>query len=929
MPENKNNDSWFESLAQYLVATPTERPYVFSPKNTNPKYQGVIPEFDYKIAPQEIKTSDWTCKDIDIVVAFLTAFPTEASERNTNQLLQALTLKKIIKKLYNQNRITYFYEFEYKSKVYSFIVVISNIWDKPTTQIFFKDKNTNKKLPHIFKVDQLRSGYIFGICEIDNILHVIKFNDFTNETNGDKVEVSQIFKSTFPEDSKITTFKMVTFSESFNNDNYVDVMLQTPDNKFWYGQINTDITNTKNTWLHYSPVYIGIQGEKFDENTNLRVCDLNSMTISTMLRKENDTNAFYGNVVLGINSGSEIYGYPTKVDSNYVTTEKSGNFKELFEPFHAENFTYNDLLFNSNNRKNNVEFTMNIGSVSAQIHKGSLSWGDGVNDIVMQYAHELASHPDTKEKQKAVAKSKMEDHWGEQLREFPTRPFHYRVLNWEPRHTDNFELPEWFLRLALQDPKKVNFKVTSEIENQNTILICLYLADKKFKEYRYSTPYFERQDSDLIEIEDFYFDCNFVVNLDARVRNTVSQKNRLFKLTFTKFDNSPNGLIFGIDRGIQDIGKSTAGVILSDTEIAVPVLTLDNKWKVYSFFNDSKFDESGAFNDKPPRLLGTLPTLPSTSTPHAYSVIETKNSHPYLFIIHEAGIHAFNGLYEGVNSPYNLNITQSIDLDNLMIFREQCLVKFLVNSGKVKKFLNLKYDQKPFNLSNVPFLYKTLGINNLSDNLNICILQDADLNFCVPIKDVTINDTTLTLSAIIKNTTLNTGLSKKHAKKFQWLDSVGNVAFEFTDSLSAKTRNDNYQVNSHIPFGYQYSDKHLENHDTAKLLTHMWKNSSVAKDFLHSHMRFKYTDGTHVEVIVQELGINRLSVKNNRAVLNFKLGLKKEVGKVKKFYDFEIGNAETNNFKPLGEFETFIVDENTDGVAKVGTYEYEFLSFGK
>ncbi|MBU4689440.1 hypothetical protein [Mycoplasma zalophidermidis] len=43
MPENKNNDSWFESLAQYLVATPTERPYIFSPKNTNAKYQDDTP----------------------------------------------------------------------------------------------------------------------------------------------------------------------------------------------------------------------------------------------------------------------------------------------------------------------------------------------------------------------------------------------------------------------------------------------------------------------------------------------------------------------------------------------------------------------------------------------------------------------------------------------------------------------------------------------------------------------------------------------------------------------------------------------------------------------------------------------------------------------------------------------------------------------
>ncbi|MCS4536753.1 hypothetical protein NXS15_01230 [Mycoplasma sp. CSL7475-4] len=928
MIKNKNNNSWFDSLAKFMVSKPAERPSIFNAKNRNPLFSNFMPEFDYRIAKQEINTKNWNVNNTLIASEFVKQLPEIATEGEIENLMEALATKKLLYRFYNQERIAYVYNFTFKSITYSFVAVVLNIWKNAKIKLFFKDDNKGKILPQILKVVQLRSGYVFAMCKINETLQLVKFNNFIGENSDSDMQVRVLFTSLFPADYNFDNFRDVAFSESFNNENKVDVLIHDQQGYFWYGQIDTNITNNKNEWVHYSPVYIGKQDEQFNPHTRLRISDLNSMLISTMTRKENNENVFYGNAVLGISQGSQTFGFSSIIkehkafetfngDTTKPNERMRGEFGELFREFIKFKLKPKDIEFTTKSFNWNIEIIDPIVKLVNPYRNGLTP-----EDQFYGYGGARFSSADIRQVKHLInAITSMHPNFVGNIKDHRR----FTLINHNFHYNERVDIPAELLNLGLQDPQNFNFEIETEISDFNVLVVILKFAGQVVKRVSFKADLKRKH---FFELESFKIRTNVSVDIVANIANTTATSSRLFKLTFSTFDKSPNGLIFAVDKGIDNIHHTSQGTILGDAEIAVPVFTNQNDWKVYSFFNNSKFDENGTFIEQEPRELGTIANLEQNDDPVALAIREDKHSSPYLFIVHNNGIHAFNGLYQGNNSPYNLNLSQRINLANLLVYREQNIVKFLVLDNDVPKFLNLKYDQKPFNLSNVPWLYKALPLNNLSDNLNVVLLQDEELNFCISVKDKTVTENTLNLSATLKQTSLNTGNAKANATKFQWLDNLGNVAFEYNDTLSAKTSQDNYQINAHIPFGYQYEQNNNDK-QRANAVAKMWIDPNAANELLHTHMRFKFTDGENTKTIVSELGNHLLTTANNRAFIRWKLGLKKETGKVKKFYDFEIGNALTNTFRKMGQVPEMVLDENFEGAAMVHEYVYEFFNFGK
>ncbi|MBT1390013.1 hypothetical protein FCM66_00815 [Mycoplasma bovis] len=440
-------------------------------------------------------------------------------------------------------------------------------------------------------------------------------------------------------------------------------------------------------------------------------------------------------------------------------------------------------------------------------------------------------------------------------------------------------------------------------------------------------------------------------------------QSQLIHLHFIK-GGSKNGLIFAKDTGIDDVHSTGQGIIINNNEILVPVLKNEdsstNSWKIYQFKNNLEISDKGLLNKQRARLYARLPQA-LVKSPKLYAITENANDKPWVFVVDDNFISSYVGqnnsevlpntnaqfelfqIYDSESNAYKLDLRNQSEL---MIFKEQNNARILGNfidersKKSFKKWINLRYDGKPYHKDNFPYVYAwNYNRDILQNNFKAAYCADEDGEFYLPIKDTIVKNNEVKFISILKNTTLNIPTGKLNAHKVQIIDNNGQVIVEKKQNFHHKTPFDNYQITFAKTFNVFMFENKVVNERYANLIASLWKDISSFDKLRLTHFRVKVKlpkydtsegikrfVGTYEVTKEFEIHPDNVLVEGNSAFMYFPFVMETDPNADTVISDLEIGNRNTGEYNKVAAFDEVVIEKD-ENVTHKYTYEIVEMKF--
>lgn len=539
----------------------------------------------------------------------------------------------------------------------------------------------------------------------------------------------------------------------------------------------------------------------------------------------------------------------------------------------------------------------------------------------------------------------------------------FRYDPYKLREKLSFKIPDanFYLTKLLSDPN-ATIKNEVRLKDKNTIEFRITIAGHTIeKQLLFELPGKEVGiGADLRH--NFVATGYLEMKTDAKVQTGNADNSQLIHLHFIQGDD--RGLIFAKDTGIDDVHSTGKGVIINNNEILVPVLknadASSNSWKIYQFKNNLEINDNGLLNKQQAKLYARLPQA-LVKNPKLYAVTENANDKPWVFVVDDNFIGSYVGqnnsevlpntnaqfelfqIYDNDSNAYKLNLS---NLSELMIFREQNNARILGNftdeksNKSFKKWINLRYDGKPYHKDNFPYVYAwNYKRDILQNNFKAAYCADEDGEFYLPIKDTIVKNNEVKFISILKNTTLNTPTGKLNAHKVQIIDNNNQVIDERKQNFHHKTPFDNYQITFAKTFNVFMFENKTVNERYANLIASLWKDTGNFDKLRLTHFRVKVKlpkydtsqgnkrfVGTYETTKEFEINPDNVLVEGNSAFMYFPFVMETDPNADTVISNLEIGNRNTGEYNKVATFDKVVILKDKN-VSHKYTYEIVKMKF--
>ncbi|EIN15203.1 Hypothetical protein MAGb_3120 [Mycoplasmopsis agalactiae 14628] len=540
----------------------------------------------------------------------------------------------------------------------------------------------------------------------------------------------------------------------------------------------------------------------------------------------------------------------------------------------------------------------------------------------------------------------------------------YRYDPYKLREKLSFKIPDadFYLTKLLSDPN-ATIKNEVRLRDKHTVEFRITIAGHTLEnKFQFELPGKEVGiGADLTH--NFVATGYLEVETEAKVLTGNADNSQLIHLHFIEGE-SKSSLIFAKDTGIDDVHSTGKGVIINNNEILVPVLknadASSNSWKIYQFKNNLEINDNGLLNKQQAKLYARLPQA-LVKNPKLYAITENANDKPWVFVVDDNFIGSYVGqnnsevlpntnaqfelfqIYDNDSNAYKLNLSNESEL---MIFREQNNARILGNFTdeksikSFKKWINLRYDGKPYHKDNFPYVYAwNYKRDILQNNFKAAYCADEDGEFYLPIKDTVVKNNEVKFISILKNTTLNTPTGKLNAHKVQIIDNNSQLIDDKKHNFHHKTPFDNYQITFALTFNVFMFENKLVNERYANLIASLWKDTSSFDKLRLTHFRVKVKlpkydtsqgnkrfVGTYETTKEFEINPDNVLIEGSSAFMYFPFAMETDPNVDTVISDLEIGNRNTGEYNKVAMFDKVIISKD-ESVSHKYTYEIVKMKF--
>ncbi|UWD34050.1 hypothetical protein [Mesomycoplasma molare] len=786
---------------------------------------------------------------------------------------------------------------------FSFIELISNPFsDNPKFNYAFDESIENKGQSknyslEILKVKRLRTGYYFLMVKQNwtsgkdrgkSKNYFIKLNDIRPTENGQLDRIIFQFKQEIEQWNWLNKINKIDFNESYSDENLIDIIISTTDNLLWYGQLNSALVGqSQGEWKNTGYIRLNKWSGSIDAETGAITSStnptifsgINNLTITTLSKTINKKKHFFGNIVVATNETSSINQSENETQKFETVIETGGknnyNLKQAFETaFSTIKQPNSNINFISGNTKIKIK-TKNHHTLKYQTGSGA-----GINTLGY-----LATYKRPAEQEQFIE------------------------INLDFERTK---------RLILENPNLLHENSFRVVYEDNRIKV--YIADEIIKHEIANFKLAElnaREETKTGEEFEVTTEYIEVASNIAYTQLTKQGQSEVYKIVIRDFEETPNKIIFEKDKVIQNIQDTKEALVLENNEVYLPVKQR-GQWKIYLFDNKTQLSEDNLIIPTPAKETGTLGYGVEKIT--LLGIKETETS--------KASLIALINQNKAIIFSYNTHHNQPLEfwsyLENDCFFdhsyasghKEQNIFKLLFfkqeGNQSTFNFLNIKYDGKPFNSNNQPFLYKRYqDINLINQSFNISSAQSNNLFWNGRTRDINVLDNKITFSSHIKSNALNINQDNKKINEIQWMDNNGNIAFRYQDNF-IKGKNENIQLNYHLNVSWQDDKDKKDNDHLAREFAKLFIDQSNIDIFRRSHIKFTFEDenGT-IKTKILNVTHDHIRIIENSLYIPIYLILK-EAPYWKKYHSFYYGDNDLNIWTEIPDWEPLILEANQE-----------------
>ncbi|WGI36477.1 hypothetical protein [Mesomycoplasma lagogenitalium] len=939
----ENTPKWLIAFFTYITSPESERHKIYKNKSLIETESTYEPDLNYFENFRQGEKANFINLDYEnAFLKFLEFKPTIATDEKELILLKEVIKNSNLKNSFaNKHRLLKFYHFNYKNEVYYFIEVITNfLTNKEKRSFIFADTLNNEKLPEFIEVKLLRSGYLAAFTKIKQVnnsykFYIMKFSDIMSNLSYNSDKFNVIFKKELVDSNEVkdpvnwfNNYKLIDINENYTNGNLLDVVVYLENQRIWYGQIDSDVIN------HQKAVWKYNQNIKYNQSPNdLKVDKVKNIKVSTMTKRINEKDVFYGNINVATQKGSQS----TQGNKTYTFTSKNkgesykwltNGLKPLFINTKTNKFKRDKISeetspgskpYTKDTRTNDLPYQLfeEIGTAFSPLLKtnpapviDSYRFNLKVKLSFAISGHILKSDWQTLEtsREEWYIYESQSDLW----KNSPSP----KIITVEKSFSVSFEQLKQFLNPNTNG----NFKIS--VNNDTSPKIQIHLKNVLVGEI---------ENNDLKRLMTWnIYSAEF--SWDIFVQATFSEIERstdtAFKIAIRE-EETGGSLIFERDKEVSEIQDSKKAIVLSNNEIYTPI-KINGIWYLYLFDNSSNIGENNQIVKSQAVKVGLFDI--NTEEVDLISVREEPLSRPILLnVVNLNTIRFFYKQADSQNSKNWIDIKLSngyhFNRDYLFAFKEHNIIKVLFfDNFNNYGFLNIKYDGKPYSLNNYPYLFTYFPeFNTIKEAYNLSTVESNKLIYNNQIKDIIQNKNTLTISSLIDNTTLNNYGDSKQAKKLSILDNNGNEVFDIDLNLN-KSNLDNFQVNSHIKFTWNiYNENGEATEDQNKAIDYasLYLDSSNIDKFLRNQIKFDFTRNGKTITEYGNINQKAIRIEEKTLIIDIFFSLRPEPNVSKLINNVCIGNKQQNNWIKL-PIELSLSGTETQGVGMFFAYTLEY-----
>ncbi|TDV23511.1 hypothetical protein BCF59_0500 [Mycoplasmopsis mustelae] len=990
---------------------------------------------------------------------------------------------KLIQKITKRDRIVSFYEIPIdlsnnQIRNVSFIEVIYRPFsDSPVFNYFFYDGVSKKSFPKFLKVKEMRSGGVLALSKEKENFYFIKFSDLLTTESLESVAVSfsmlvDIKKSEF---SWLSDFKHLDFNESYNNNNFISVAAIDSFDRVFFGEFNSDvIRNGKQKWEKATFIRLDNWWDSIYSNSidYFKINDVSGLYVSSMTKRLNEKNEFYGNLLIATSAESVSLQLPQEKTSGDVgasvfidpISEHARDLKDLLISYiTSQNRNNNNLRPANNNgfvimidphtltfrRKENkrsylthngiipLTFAFDaILSVSSDLDLENfirdaylisksfvrirlimydITLYKNYDDLFSLYTagglyidNKLATHNLRNRKDIKPMVVDIELTYDEALAVFAD-PLGVQVEIAQPNY-DGFyysfdKLPDYvyqkkekqgYFRNSSWDwgfyfnnsdeSGRENNEIQRDIKKimDKNVFFPQYIPiiirkdkkiikvfkwkntkgyyDFKTKKYDDETGHFgfdPTLPSDkqlgyfgaLINDMEIRFQFDFYYNGFNEVK---PNRGQVFKIAIREHKDSKNGLIFEKDKVVDDIQKTSQGLVLSSNEIYLPIKK-QGQWHLYCFDNSTKISEANRVEPTQARYVFNYSDYLNNIEGIKLLRIQTDDGRygNFISVINNKifGIHVEStspGFIYKVNCGFqqideatseygcsvgvdSVNLSQFIHyhlpdgfnfrVDFLAVFKENYINKLLYFNDNRYTFYNFQWDSRPHNFSNNPYLFNSNeNWETLAEEFNLSHYFSNDLLAGGRVRDVYIKDNNLVVVCQIPKNSLNIAKQDENVKVIKLISNNSHEALEVPVSI-LKTSHDDYFISLH--FKFNWLDIQAPNETMANEFTKLWKDQNNRDIFKMVNYKITYYGESEKPQLREgSLKTSNYIVDGNKLKIVFPLILRKR-NYSQRFTDLCFGNKETDTWYKT-DFQPFVLEANQPDQYQIATQVLEY-----
>ncbi|MCE6090686.1 hypothetical protein J7894_01095 [Mycoplasmopsis agalactiae] len=988
----KTSPRWFKTLIKSITANDQLLGEMLAEAN---KENNSV-SFSYKVAPKEINIDFKGLSQPEVLPLFLKEYPEYINK--TEQAQKIIASSSHFARFYSSTRIINIWNYD----LGCYFEVIDNYGkNKPLITLCFKDNINNGTLPKLLKVERLKAGSLVAITDKNEI---ICFNDLLTLRENNSPGVNITFKAQIPKHFPVGINIYALRENQFNNDLVDIAIWNSARGALWYGQIDTSTKNSTGEWNYSQAVSLNYQDPNSSafEVTNVKnillttsekVINNKREFFGNMLVNVAPDSVSRDYLVQNISIDKEFgrrrysdfaYLRPGSLSHNEILDRKilsdrdprTWKFERGFWALGVE-------------RKWTKIYEVDVNYVYEKIspilsNSFGGEWSSPnniifINDFYIVANDGYGGRKITEKIENYIDENK---HTGKDRETLETEFLNNNHIIHPTKYShegDNYLYDPQYLR------DKLSFNIIDGTHYLNKLLkhkhqtIKCEARAKDTNTIEFRLTIAEQVVTKTVEIElpvkelgiGIHPDKNFIargylrLELNYKVRAGNAGKSELIHLNFiTNKTNENDKLLFVKNTGIKNVNNTSQGIVINNNDILIPVLTNSNlstnNWEIYKFDNSLSFSKSLEIEPIKPKLYARLPQA-LVKNPKLYAITENANDKPWVFVVDDNFIGSYVGqnnsevlpntnaqfelfqIYDNDSNAYKLDLS---NLSELMIFREQNNARILGNftdeksNKSFKKWINLRYDGKPYHKDNFPYVYAwNYKRDILQNNFKAAYCADEDGEFYLPIKDTIVKNNEVKFISILKNTTLNTPTGKLNAHKVQIIDNNNQVIDERKQNFHHKTPFDNYQITFAKTFNVFMFENKTVNERYANLIASLWKDIGNFDKLRLTHFRVKVKlpkyetvqgnkrfVGTYETTKEFEINPDNVLVEGNSAFMYFPFVMETDPNADTVISNLEIGNRNTGEYNKVATFDKVVILKDKNVTHKY-TYEIVKMKF--